>query len=236
MKLLAGAALSVLFLAGSDVAVRPEPFFVKENKIYYTYCTTPLEGEAAKYVSRIEITSVTNNGKSTLSEGIFIYAGGTAGAPLIYRVRFACDSLNYYVNTTNWLYEPIAPSEEVQLKLAGDSLWYPLGMKVGDTLRWASATSKYSSSITKDAYTVSFQNRKVISLDSISTPFGRQLAFEIVMDVKYNSVYSSLETKGRRKEEMVVTEWFVPSIGIVKSEYRDPSFGNSRIVMESYKK
>lgn len=236
MKLFAGIAISALALFGDQDLKRPEPFFVPHNVLSYSYSVTPTEVKAYSLQAVLEITKVTTVNQSAYSEGTLTYGSRSGGATVIYRVRFACDSQNYYVHCTNWLYEPVEPMKGVELKISGDSLWYPLNMKVGDTLRSATASEKYASPTVKDAYTVNFINRKVVAQDSLSTPSGKQVAFRIEMNVSYNSVYDSQEVKGRKKQNIEVSEWFVPAIGVVKSEYRDPSTGVTRISMDSYKK
>jgi hypothetical protein len=151
-----------------------------------------------------------------------------------YLFEFACDSLNYYVASTNFTLREVEKIRKGTHVCSGDSLVYPLNMKAGDTLpdAWCRFVETHGEGST--AATLDFKKRKVEALDTLNLSCGKIPAYRITSTklilAKVNSTYS-----GKREErtESEVTEWFSPQFGIVKGEERTADWV-SRIVLESY--
>lgn len=235
MKLWSGLALSVSFVFGGELQ-RPEPFFTHQNIITYSIVNYPKDGGGEKQNADLKIVSVVNAGSRTSSSGILTYYNRKGQPSVLYRMRFASDSMNFYVHSTNWSYESL-DSEKDGSVYTGDSLWYPYNMKVGDTLPDAWTLRETHSDDFSGKFRTEFKSRKVVSQDTIDTPFGKTVTFRIDMVLKFSSKYNShYSGKNKNQDEITVSEYFSPEIGVVKTEYRDAEYGVTRIVMESYKK
>lgn len=235
MKLWSGIAVSVAIFSGGELK-RPEPFFTHQNIITYSIVNYPKNGGGEKQNAQLEIVSVVNAGSKTSSSGILTYSSRKRQLSAMYRMRFASDSANFYVYATNWSYETVDADKEGSV-YSGDSLWYPYNMKIGDTLPDAWTLRETHSNDFSGKFLTEFKSRKVVSQDTIDTPFGKTVTFRIDMVLKFSAKYNS-HYSGRNKnmDEITVSEYFSPEIGVVKTEYRDSEYGVTKIVMESYKK
>ncbi len=235
MKLLAGIALSVSVLVGETPLQRPEPF-LKEGNVIRLLITQKSDEEGSKRSpATLTIKSVVATGSQSKILATLSHYGKNNKVSQSYRMEYACDSVCFYAHTTNWCYNSIDESPEYREETLGDSIVYPLGMKAGDTLKSGAALKKTITKGGSSSLYMTIKNRKVISLDTISTPFGKTEAFRIENTISTRAV-SDFEVYGNNDDSYsyVMIEWFNPSIGVVMSEYRFGK-GNSRIIMESYK-
>lgn len=236
MKLLAGIAISLAMMVSPEPASRPDPFFVEGNELLYRTVVVPRDGAGTDVQATLRIKNVVKRGSTVVSEGELGYPDVSKVLSWKYRVRFACDSLNFYVHAMNWLYEPISKDLDFESVYEGDSLAYPLQLKVGDTLPSAHAKRSYAAKGTRDLTVMDFTERKVVSLDTIETAFGMKTAYRIEMKVHTTSKYIS-GPGGKRESGIayMIDEWFIPATGIVRSEYAVGNVGTFRITMLKYR-
>lgn len=235
MKLWSGIILSVSITLSGEFE-RPEPFFTPQNTISYTITTYPKDGDGERQRGELRIISVVNDGEKISSNGVLTFYTKQQKPSGVFRMSFASDSSFYYVPATNWGYVPLDAEKQGSV-YTGDSLFYPYAMNVGDTLRDAWTLRETHTPDFSGKFRTEFKNRKVISNDTIDTPFGKTVAFRIDMVLKFTAKYdSNYSGRNKNRDEITVTEWFSPGIGIVKTEYRDSEYGVTKIVMESYKK
>lgn len=109
-------------------------------------------------------------------------------------------------NTISWLTSGKADS-------TSRWLYYPLDMKVGDTLENAVILAQYQK---KFAEISNIDLCKVIAFDTISTPAGSFPCFVIT----YQATETYFGMRGLPPQAMKVKEWFNPDFGIVKWEQR----------------
>lgn len=234
MKLLAGIALSLVVLAGAEAPVRPEIMFKPGTVMNFVGENDPKGYYHYKFTSTMEIMEAKVNGPHAISTAKITYKLDGEGAPEIYLVQFACDSLNYYVHALNWSYFNAANKKNLPQVSRGDSLCYPLNMKVGDTLLPASF---HTVKDVEGAHIVSdcrFSGRKVVALDTIKDAFGTVTAFRIEMMKddfsKATSSYANLYETSAKTE---VVEWFSPQLGVVRSFYGTDYYAQ-RTKLKSY--
>src|ERR1044072_9025526 len=202
-------------------ATRPEPFLKAGNKVVYRIQFATGE----KRTSVIEIISVhMKDGAAEVEAHENSY--NEKGDPYSqYILKFYYDSLNWYADMLNFMY--IHPDKlNGSLDVKSDSVVYPFRMKIGDTLRSAQGTE-----ITKNGSEQSYSqrimyDRVVTAYDTIETGAGLIAAFRIESKIKMH--------KSTGKDVLFdCTEWFTPSIGVVKREYNS-DLGHSFIVIQSY--
>lgn len=233
MKLWSGLFGSLIILAQGEQLVRPEPFFSADNTISYTYATIPKMGSSEKNSYKIKVLNVSGNEPNLLSTCVMMLYNSRGGITALYSLRFACDSNAYYVHATNWTY---AVADDKTSEFSGDSLVYPLDMKVGDSLPDAWTLRVANNRELSGKFKIDFVNRYVASYDTLDTPMGKTPAFRVNTTMKYSSRYTAEHSGAHaKKDDQVISEWFAPGIGIVLTEIRDLEYGDTRIVMDSYK-
>ena len=225
MKLFAGIACVCSLLAGGEKLSRPEPFLTTGNKIVYTFYDHR-SGDVNIWNHTLFIRNVSTDGKRTSVNAILaLVENGRSDTK--WSQGFACDSLNFYAYATNWCYVMV-DEEGVRSVASGDTLVYPLNMKVGDTLPGATATEKEDWHSVISHTQMDFMHRKVEALDTLEIPGGKITAFRIISDVRVTSIHTS----GKSKEVSKATEWFSPVYGIVKRKYEFASGGYTITTME----
>ncbi len=212
----------------------PTHFFNEKNVLLFSQVEFPKGGGGNK--SRIEVTinSVTDKQLAAHSTAELVKYNRNGALYGRYPLQFAYDSVNFYAHAANYAFIVMNHVNSTG-DYAGDSLWYPLSMKIGDTLTgaWASNTQHFR--YYDERVRVDYVNRVVTAADSLTTPAGTKLAYKIQM--KCNRVENSstdLNEKYIRKRTIAITEWFVPEIGVVKAEFND-SNGLTRVTLDGYK-
>lgn len=234
MKPLVAGVLFSSFFAASSLLVNPELIFSK-GTLYVYKGEILLKGQKnLKYVEYVKITDVTVSGNNKSSSGLLTYTFDKGQPADPSYCKFACDSLNFYIHTSNFAFQTEESIKKGSDVITGDSLIYPLQMKVGDTLPDAWYKNVRSANDVSSTTTVKYTNRKVESLDTLNLAFGKIAAFKITMtetsQTKGNSRYTG---KYDNKEVKPNTEWFSPELGIVKSVSGSGDTGDI-IVLESY--
>lgn len=207
------------------IVVRPEGYFTKGNKL--TFSITSENG--AKSYSVVKITDVIPRGTTTEIDARDDRQDDQRRNTLPYRLAFFSDSLSWAASALNHLNIPVVYSSNFIVSLRSDSLVYPYGMKVGDTLRPSSASELINGS---ERFVI-INGRKVAASENVS--FGGEVAqaFRIESNMRKGSItdYGAL---GKIPSETMYTlvEWFVPSKGIVKSELKSAT-GVTTMLFES---
>ena len=233
--LIAGIAVTTLF-AGSVQVERPELLFT-EGTIYVYKGESAIKGERNfKYTEYVKIDGITQSGIHVLSTGSMIfeteYVGKTEDP---YIVQFACDTTNYYIHAVNFAMLTKGGAKRGD-KAEGDSLIYPLRMKVGDTLPDAYSKSIRNYPSGTATTLITYKQRKVEAIDTLTLTCGTMAAYRITMKKTVIGKSSSSYTgKNESKDEETWTEWFTPQLGIVKAMSQSKS-DNTTVVLESYSK
>jgi hypothetical protein len=239
MKLFAGIAISFTILIGSETDTRPDPFFTPGNRIIYESQTVMKRGKGYTVRQIFEVEKVRVHGSSASSECLMGYYATTElnGFRPYYRLYYDVDTVNFYSHAKNWCYIPEDYKDYGSFDVKGDSLIYPLNMKAGDTLPGARASISYSIHQAKVSYSIKFINRKVLQVDTVSTAFGKVVAYKISMNSLYDvKSYEAGNGQGSRNfENQLITEWFAPQYGIIKMQYDLPD-GAFMAEMISYKR
>lgn len=220
-----GGIISLAFVG--DGPQRPAPFLKAGNEIVYSAVAKvdPERTERDRMVIRIKSVDVL--GSHIAAHAMLAVYKKDNEINALYYMNFACDSLNYYVDATNWAYQSVDPIE-VKYEYKGDSLIYPLNMKSGDSLPDAYATKRWQSEYGSGEQTIEFTRRTVTALDTLDLAFGKTTAWRIEFNMR---MYES--KRSDKDQNYLVTEWFSPSIGIVKTDYQLGK-GRAVMVMESY--
>jgi hypothetical protein len=213
--LLAAIALGAVSFA-STVLVRPESYFEKGSKLNFSITSE----NGAKSYSVVKIKSVIDRGSITEIYAEDQREDDLHKSTLGYRLTYFSDSLSWCADAFNHLNIPLAYSSNFFLVLESDSLVYPYAMKVGDTLRPASASEKIGATDPNERY-VRIINRKVVATEKVA--FGGQnhdaFRIEAVLFKGSSTNYGALG-KIPNETKYTFTEWFVPSKGVVKSELK----------------
>jgi hypothetical protein len=220
MKLVAGTALITCLLFAGDQPKSPEVFFEQGATLMYEGQTSFPGRRAARYTCTLKIEKSERNGKHCSSTGTIAYTFRSRALGYSILCRFAADSLNFYVHTTNFAQRSTTELEQSVADDAGDSLIYPLNMKVGDTLPGAWYTStKSQSGVFISTDDVRYTKRRVESLDTLKLGVGPVPAYRITMtevaSKRSSSPHTGNETNTASRQ---MTEWFSPVYGIVKMQ------------------
>lgn len=234
MNLFAGIAISAAVLLGATETSRPDPFFQSNNQITFSEATETKGWGTTRMNSILTVESIIEKQGGVSSVCKVEHYNEQHKLTHEYRWRFAVDSFNFYVHASNWLHEKW--TTDTDYKYSGDSLWYPFNMKVGDTLRSAWAVKDFNTNGVVGGEQWAFKNRKVVALDTFELTIGKIVAYKIEMHVVGTSKTKDQHTGNQTNfTEYDAVEWFSPSLGIVKSLYMT-KYGDTRVVMESYKK
>ncbi len=219
MKIFAGIALSLSALLSSEEINRPESVFRVGAEFSFTGDFDFTDMKKQKYASSFQITEVKKDGSHWSCNATMTY--GFDGVPKnkTFLFQFACDSLNYYVHAQNFLNRDIETIKKGEDETSGDSLIYPLQMKVGDTLPDAWCKIMLTNRGETTSGLMEFTRRSVEALDTLSLPCGKVAAYRVValrvISSKGNSQYSG---KTEVQDYVTMTEWFSPQLGIVKAQ------------------
>lgn len=232
MKLPARISLLALVLIASafvaSTATRPELFFTKRNAISYKLTS---ENGAISY-STVEIKDVTTTGERTS-----IYAHDNRSddqhkSTFSYRLHFQHDSYNWCEDALNYLNcNVVYSSNFLPPVLTTDSLVFPYGMKVGDTLAPASASETIVYGATSTVRKIEFVQRKVTGTDSIPYNSRNVLAYRIECQCTLTTIadYGQL---GKIPTELKYgfTEWFAPQFGVMKTRSKTTTGQSTRVM------
>lgn len=224
MKLFAGIAAACVVLMSGTAPQKPDVMFQPGTKLTYAGISDPDGKLQYKYAATLTVTEAENSGGRGTATALMVYTaenrkGETEPYDAIL-MRFAYDSLNYYVHAVNYSTSRVSKESRANLEANGDSLWYPLNMKVGDTLRdsWFKSVSSGN-----DVFTMSdtkFRKRKVVAADTLQFSFGAVPVYRIEMtrvdDVRFKSPATGEQTT---RNETKITEWFSPRLGVVRAVY-----------------
>jgi hypothetical protein len=125
-----------------------------------------------------------------------------------------CENGVYYIDMKNLLSPQTMESyKDMEMKIEGGNLEIPSSMKAGDILKNGDMKIAFSSSgMTMMNMTFSLSNRKVESVESVTTPAGTFECYKITFDVA-TKMMINVKTKG--------AEWYAKGVGLVKSETYD---------------
>lgn len=234
MKLLAGIAVSISLLIGSEEITRPEVIFKTGAEFRFSGDVDAKREKKQKYVSSFTVNDVIQDGQHWFCNSTMTYLIDGMSEVQNYLFQFACDSLNYYVISANFAFRKTEDILKGNDFSTGDSLVYPLQMKVGDTLPAAWYRMVTSNQDGSSHATADFTNRVVKEVDTLNLSFGKTPAFRITA-TKTIRVSGSSKYAGKydRTLEVEFTEWFSPRLGVVRAEERTPE-SVSKMVLESY--
>lgn len=229
MKLLSGVCISVALLLAEEKPARPDAFFEPGSKVVYSNFSV-VSKQSERYTSVVTVESVSRKTNSVSSICSMRYYDDKKKMMAEYKVGYAMDSLNFYVSTTNWLMESLNPPDSYYFS-RGDSLWYPLKMKVGDTLRSAKAYQDFDINGVRGTTNTTLTKRNVVSADTLNLGFGQIPAFKISMIIRTTGNTKDTYTGTTNTTvEYEIIEWFSPTYGIVKSQYETEGYRNLSIM------
>jgi hypothetical protein len=220
MKLWTGLLLSASVLLGGGKVQRPDLYFKEGTRLVYSFYDHR-DKQPERYRHVLLMKSVTGKAPDQLVNAVMTMSDAKTPNATVWSKSFASDSLHFYAYATNWCDVIVNSATVDQGVYTGDSLVYPLRMKIGDTLPGAFATSKKV--MKNGSYTLrtlNFYDRKVEDADTLDLTFGKVIAYRVVAKVKW--VYTT-NGKDPGKEVYTLTEWFSPEFGLVKKKY---DFGN----------
>lgn len=234
MKLYAGIAVSISLLVGSEEITRPEPIFTAGTVYRFSGEIDVKKEKKQKFVSSFKVNDVIRDGQHWFCNTTMSYLFEKRTVAETYLFQFACDTVNFYVLSANFAYRSIDEVENGKDQTIGDSIVYPLNMKVGDSLpnAWCKSIDNFQegSSMT----TIVFKHRYVEAIDTLKLPCGMIPAFR-TSSLRSSRVIGSSKYLGNFDNTLDVhmKEWFSPALGVVKvEEIGEKSV--SKGVLESY--
>ena len=208
---ISGFVLASLMIFGFS-ATKPD-FFTQGNVISYSH-------EIALGVKRtntITITAVNTAGGRTTSLALCRVQDDHGKNIFTYKYKYALDSNFWYSDIMNEMLIAETPPIDVNVEVITEMMAYPLEMSIGDTLQPARGSRRTmgKSALSEGKYLV--LNRKVVRKESVTVPGGTFSAF-VVESRAINETIDDYGPLGKfnNKTESTVTEWFVPSQGVVK--------------------
>jgi hypothetical protein len=120
-----------------------------------------------------------------------------------------CEAGIYYIDMKN-LMGSMEAYKDYEMKMEGGNLELPASMKAGDMLKDGSMKISFSSNgmnVMNMAFTVT--NRKVVGIETITTPAGTFECYKISYDMA-TKMMINVKTKA--------TEWYAKGTGLIKSE------------------
>lgn len=216
-SLLAISALIMLSGFTMALAVKPDPFLAKGNKVKYEI----INGSEKQY-STITIQSVTNNGSTTAIIGKEQIQNDAGKNTFQYRVAYYYDSLSWSVDPLNFINIDWKRSTGGEVKLVSDSLAvYPFRMNVNDTLLPASGYMRYNESASGHTEEhIILTGRRVTGKEDVTVGAEKFSAFRIESKMtKWIEIHSSSGVKTLAILPHDRIDWFVPEKGIVKMEW-----------------
>lgn len=219
MKIFAGVAIATSVLMGAVEVTRPEAIFKVGTEFRFTGDVDLKKGKKYDYASSFKVTEVIRGGTNNwFCNATMTYVFDNEPDRKSYLFQFACDSLNYYVLAENYAYREVEKVINGENSTSGDSLVYPLQMKVGDTLPDAWCKTRIHFAEGSSTGLIEFTERKVEGLDTLNLSCGKIPAYHIVATktsrAKVNTSYSG---KQEQKDVVTMEEWFSPQLGIVKA-------------------
>lgn len=193
-------------------ALKPD-FFTQGNIISYS-------NEIAAGVKRtnaITITAVNSAGGRTTSLALCRVQDDRGKNIFTYKYKYALDSNFWYSDIMNEMLIAETPPVDVNVEVITEMMAYPLEMSIGDTLQPARGSRRTmgKSTLSEGKYLV--LNRKVVRKESVTVAGGTFSAF-VIESRAINETIDDYGPLGKfnNKTESTVTEWFVPSQGVVK--------------------
>ncbi len=120
-----------------------------------------------------------------------------------------CEAGVYYIDMKNMM-GSMEAYKDYEMKMEGGNLELPASMKAGDLLKDGSMKISFSSN-GMNVMNMSFSvtNRKVVGIETITTPAGTFECYKISYDLA-TKMMISVKTKA--------TEWYAKGTGLIKSE------------------
>lgn len=212
-KLLSITGVIILALLTLSFAALKPDFFTQGNIISYS-------NEIAAGVNRtnaITITAVNTAGGRTTSLALCRVQDDRGKNIFTYKYKYALDSNFWYSDIMNEMLIVETPPVDVNVEVITEMMAYPVVMSIGDTLQPARGSRRTmgKSTLSEGKYLV--LNRKVVRKESVTVPGGTFSAF-VIESRAINETIDDYGPLGKfnNKTESTVTEWFVPSQGIVK--------------------
>lgn len=236
MKLFAGAAVAACLLFASGEPKSPEIFFHKGATFEYNGQVGFADVKDTRYSCVLKIDEVTVDGSHRSCVGAIGYSYRGEAHTNATICRFASDSLNFYASALNFARRSVDEREQAKTNDSGDSLIYPLNMKVGDTLpaAWYKSTKGIPNTATFTDE-VHYVKRRVVSFDTLVLGVGTITAYRISMsEVATQTSYSPHTGNKFSSNTRTVTEWFHPGLGIVRMK-KDRENGADIIELVGYK-
>lgn len=211
MKLFAGIVASAFLFGATQTPEYVSPFRKTGNKVVYVF-SDHRSPDVLRYDHTLYVRSVKKNGNLSVVNAVMGFTENEIYEPHWY-MKFAYDSLNFYVFTVNRLYPHIPENDDKRIVMEGDSLIYPYNMHVGDSLPEGYGTLTEVDSEYKIITDIEVCGRYVSKLDTLELAFGKVAAYKIESTEKCTDRDESGIT-GKTKRTR--TEWFSPQYGIVK--------------------
>jgi len=234
MKIVTGVAVSFTLFFGSGDLIRPEPLFRTGTEYRFSGEVDGKKDRKQKFISAFKVNDVIRNGQNWFCNTTMSYLFDQSTEPESYLFQFACDTVNFYVISANFCYRKISDVEKGNDGTTGDSVVYPLRMKIGDTLpdAWCRSVDHFpeGSSVTN----MRFTDRVVVAIDTLKLSFALTPAYRITSK-RSSGITGTSKYSGHfdNKLEVQLTEWFTPALGVVKVEETGET-SVSRGVLESY--
>lgn len=173
----------------------------KESMIQ-TWTISDVKKDGNGYVSTLNIVATDEKGKEMgKSTGQYRCNGGVLQAD----VRMSIPQT-----------EQMKGMQPTEAKMEGGFLEYPHNMSAGQTLKDTDFKMDLSGGIPGSSVEYKQTNRKVQGKESVTTPAGTWEAYKITSDA-----FMRIKMGIGIPMNMTVTEWFVPGIGVVKTEMYD---------------
>ncbi len=209
----------------------PNVYFKVGNTLTYDF---QIE-KGAKRTIEIKIALVSEEKGVHLSTATCGHLDDAGNTVFTYLNEFECDDNYRSISMSNNLNVVDQEKLGITTEISQESMQYPLVVQVGDTLLPANGKkTTNASAINNQEETVFMYNRKVMKQEPVTTPAGTFTAFWITykMTRETKASYGPLGTTVARAL-IEGTEWYVPTIGIVKSIQKS-EFGAQTMEMKSY--
>jgi hypothetical protein len=212
-KLLSITGVFILSLLTFGFAMLKPDFFTQGNVISYSHEIAA----GVKRTNSITIIAVNTAGDRTTSLALCKVQDDHGKNIFTYKYKFALDSNFWYADVMNEMLIAETPPVDVNVEVISEMMGYPLKPVIGDTLQPARGSRRTmgKSTLSEGKYLV--LNRKVARKESVTVPGGTFSAF-VIQSRAVNETIDDYGPLGKfsNKTESTVTEWFVPSQGVVK--------------------
>lgn len=181
----------------------------KGTEMVYSYYNKPgvLESTAKTIIT--ETSNLPGGVKVRLNTEVF---DKESKSKMNYDYDMWCENGVFYIDMMNML-STMDVKDPKGFQIESNNMQFPSKMYPGQTLGDASLSMKMGTGFVSMGITVNITNRKVESIDNITTPAGTFECYKITYDTSSKILMMKIQTK--------VTEWYAKNVGLVRSESFD---------------